>query len=244
VEIFVLYGILVGFIAGFFGVGGGTILVPLLLGLGYNIKEAVGITIIQMLFSSVYGSYVHYKEGRLDVKIVLFLALGGSIGAFLSAYFVQLVSNRFLELLFLTVIIFATIKLFYTPSSALKERTLSPLILFSLGLFVGIGAISIGVGGAIFIIPFLNAFLGYPLKKAVVASLFFVAFSSISAFVNWAIEGQLLYKEGLTIGLFSMLGVYVGIRLAGRVKVKNFKALMLLLNGTVLVYLIQKIVLV
>ena len=116
--------------------------------------------------------------------MVLFLALGGSVGAFLSAYVVQWVSNTALELFFLSVIVLSLAKLFYTPHEPAKQKVLSPMVLVGVGVFVGVGAISIGVGGAIFIIPFLNAYLGYPLKKAVVAALFFVAFSSVSALMD------------------------------------------------------------
>lgn len=48
------FGVITGLISGFFGVGGGMILVPLLLVSGYVMKEAVAISIMQMVFSSIY----------------------------------------------------------------------------------------------------------------------------------------------------------------------------------------------
>ena len=43
------FGILTGIISGFFGVGGGMVLVPMLLISGFLMKEAVSISIMQMV---------------------------------------------------------------------------------------------------------------------------------------------------------------------------------------------------
>ena len=59
-------GLLAGILAGLFGIGGGAIIVPMMILLGNDIKIAIGISIMQMIFSSVYGSYVNYKKKNLD----------------------------------------------------------------------------------------------------------------------------------------------------------------------------------
>jgi len=61
----ILLGTGVGVLSGFFGIGGGTILVPLLLMLGYETKAAIGISVLQMVFSSIYGSYDY--ETNVDI---------------------------------------------------------------------------------------------------------------------------------------------------------------------------------
>ena len=63
-----LFGIITGFTSGFFGIGGGTILVPLLLATGFVMKEAVAISIMQMVFSSIYGSFLNAKKAK-DVEM-------------------------------------------------------------------------------------------------------------------------------------------------------------------------------
>ena len=49
-------GVLTGLISGFFGIGGGTVLVPILLALGYDIKMAIGISVMQMFIAALFGS--------------------------------------------------------------------------------------------------------------------------------------------------------------------------------------------
>ena len=52
------FGLITGFTSGFFfGIGGGSILIPMLLVAGFAMKEAVAISIMQMVFSSIYGSF-------------------------------------------------------------------------------------------------------------------------------------------------------------------------------------------
>jgi len=85
----IIIGIFVGFFSGFLGIGGGTVLVPVLLFLGFGFKEAIGISVTQMMLSSIYGSYLNYKKGLLKIKNGLSLALGGALGAALSGFIVK-----------------------------------------------------------------------------------------------------------------------------------------------------------
>ena len=75
--ILVLVGVLVGTLAGFFGIGGGMILIPILMFLGIDIKTAIGISIVQMVFASVYGSYLNHKRGSLIVGEGIWVGVGG-----------------------------------------------------------------------------------------------------------------------------------------------------------------------
>ena len=124
-----LLGGFVGFLSGFFGIGGGTILVPLLLFLGYDIKAAIGISVVQMMFSSIYGSYLNLKKGSLDVKMVSIIGLGGFVGALFSGVIVANVSGFTLQIVFLSFSVFALLRLFFKVKTHGKEKNAHPLIL-------------------------------------------------------------------------------------------------------------------
>ena len=89
-------GILSGILAGFFGIGGGAIIVPMMILFGNDIKIAIGISIMQMIFSSIYGSYVNYKKRNLDFKDGVFVGIGGLIGASFSGVIVDNVPSNIL----------------------------------------------------------------------------------------------------------------------------------------------------
>jgi len=222
-----IIGVIVGFASGFFGIGGGTVLVPILLFLGFDFKQAVGISVTQMMLSSLFGSYLNYKKGLLKIKSGLSLAVGGALGASLSGLIVKNLSKEILGAVFLTLVFIAIVRFFVSVPEPEKEPPIDNKKLFFIGFFVGMIAISVGVGGAVLITPILVGFLKYRLKTTVSLSLFFVVFSSVSGFISQSLAGHIDYQKGFTIGLASLIGTYFGIKLYHSVNPKHHKKLLL-----------------
>ncbi|MEN4053151.1 MULTISPECIES: sulfite exporter TauE/SafE family protein [Sulfurimonas] len=236
-----LLGSFVGLLSGFFGIGGGTILIPLLLLLGYETKVAIGISVVQMVFSSIYGSYLNNKKGTLDIKMVSVIGIGGFGGALLSGYIAAFLSDRSLEILFLSFATFALFRMFFKTHEDAKEKELHYSLLLLIGALLGAFSMTIGVGGSILLVPILVGFLHVSLKKAVSAGLFFVVFSSVAGLISHAIEGHVDYKSGIIIGLASLLGVYLGIHLKEKVSHRLQKRLLVGFYLFVVLYLANRI---
>jgi len=224
----ILIGIFVGFLSGFFGIGGGTILIPILLFLGFGFKGAIGISVTQMMLSSIFGSYLNYKKGLLKIKKGLSLAIGGAIGAAFSGLIVKYTPKEILGAIFLSLVLIAIIRFFFSGVEINSEEPINNKTLFFIGFFVGMISISVGVGGAILITPILVGFLKYRLKTTVSLSLFFVVFSSIAGFISQSVAGHINYKEGFIIGFASLIGTYIGIKLYHKINPKNHKKLLLI----------------
>lgn len=237
----ILLGVIVGIISGFFGIGGGTILVPLLLLLGYDTKIAIGIAVVQMVFSSVFGSYLNNKKGTLDVIMIGTIGIGGFIGALLSGNITSSFSDEMLEMIFLVFAIFALIRLFFKTKQEKVQRDVSKVVLFIIGFLLGAISMTIGVGGSIILVPILVGFLHVPLKKAISAGLFFVVFSSIAGFISHARLGHIDFESGVIIGLASLFGVYFGIYLKEKVDTTLQKRLLVVFYFLVVLYLVQRI---
>ncbi|MGB5964183.1 MAG: sulfite exporter TauE/SafE family protein [Sulfurimonadaceae bacterium] len=235
-------GAVVGTLSGFFGIGGGTILVPALLFMGYDMKVAIGISIVQMVFSSIYGSYLNLRKGTLDIKMVVMIGVGGFMGALLSPYIIQTLSSTTLELIFLAFVLFALVRMFFKTTEHRDERTAHPVILFLIGVVLGAFSISIGVGGSILLVPILVGFLHVPLKKAVSAGLFFVVFSSVSGLIGLSVSGNIDYESGIIIGLASLVGVAGGIWLKHQVADRQHKIALMAFYIGVLTYLLYRLV--
>ena len=206
-----LFGIFVGLLSGFFGIGGGTILVPMLLFIGFDIKTAIGISVVQMVFGSIYGSYLNLRKGTLDVKMVSIIGAGGFLGALFSGVVVANVDGKILQMVFLSFATFALLRLFFKVKEAKRQREVHPAILFGVGSVLGLFSVSIGVGGSILLVPLLVGFLHVKLKNATSAGLFFVVFSSVSGLISQTLHGVIDFHSGLIIGAFSLIGVYFGV---------------------------------
>ncbi|MEA3419550.1 MAG: sulfite exporter TauE/SafE family protein [Campylobacterota bacterium] len=218
-------GLGIGALSGFFGIGGGTVLVPVLLLMGMEMKAAVGISIMQMVFSSIFGSYLNHRKGSLELGEGLYVGLGGFVGGYLSGYLTAHIPDTVLQYTFILFVLFALYRLLLAPEphEDAESRALPKWLLFVIGIGIGIIAISIGVGGAIILIPLLSGFLHYPIKKAVSAGLFFVVFSSVAGFLGRLMHGEIDLVNGLIIGVASLFGVYFGIWLKDKIHAKKHK---------------------
>jgi len=225
---FIIAGIVTGFFSGFFGIGGGTILVPILIYLGLAFKQAVAISVTQMMISSLFGSFLNYKKGLLKLNDGIFIGIGGSIGALFSGYLASNLSNKTLGIIFLSILAFAIIRFFYAPHESDKEEINNKFLFLMIGFFVGIIAISVGVGGAVMITPILVGLLHFNLKKAVSLSLFFVVFSSTFGFLSMSYYGLIDYKLGFFVAIFSLIGTFIGIKLYHKINPTNHKKQLLI----------------
>ncbi|HFU77538.1 MAG TPA: sulfite exporter TauE/SafE family protein [Epsilonproteobacteria bacterium] len=239
----ILVGIFIGTMSGFFGIGGGMILVPILLVLGFEIKDAIGISIVQMVFSSVFGSFLNHKKGSLIVGEGIFVGFGGFIGGYIGGYVTHFISDIVLQFLFFGLLLFALFRLFFSQNHEddSQTKTLSKALLFVIGLLIGIFAITLGIGGSIILTPLLVGLLHYPIKKAVSAGLFFVAFSSVAGMISRLSTGTIDFHNGLVVAIASLVGVTLGIWLKDHVTSKNHKTALLFLYLFAIVMLVKKI---
>lgn len=236
-----LLGIFIGFFSGFFGIGGGTMLVPVLLYLGFDMKVAIGISILQMVFSSIFGSYLNYKKDLLEFQTGLKIGFGGVLGGLGSGFLVEHLSNTTLGIIFLLFVFLSIIKFFTSPPVYDVPHKDAGIVFVLIGFVVGLFAMSVGVGGSILITPILASFFRYDLKKAVAVGLFFVIFSSIAGVISLSYFGHMDYQSGFILGIFSLLGVYLGINAAYKTNAKRHKHLILILYIIIFAMMFNKI---
>ncbi|TLT06918.1 sulfite exporter TauE/SafE family protein [Aliarcobacter thereius] len=237
----IIFGLLTGFSSGFFGIGGGSILIPLLLLANYGMKEAVSISIMQMVFSSIYGSYLNFQKIKNFLRDGIILGVGSSFGGLTSGYFLPKIPDIYLQYLFIAVLFYTIYTLFKAPASTqIVAPRKSVITLIFIGYLVGIFAMSIGIGGSLILLPILVGFLKYDLKVATALGLFFVIFSSFGGFISTSLFGNMLFYEGLIIGVGSLIGVYFGIKIKEKTKSTSYKNFVLILNLLVLIVTIYK----
>ena len=84
-----LIGAFAGLLSGILGIGGGGIISPLLLMLGFNPKKIAVITAFVVPFSSLSGFLTYWAMGHVEWRILIIVSIAGYIGASLGTAFMQ-----------------------------------------------------------------------------------------------------------------------------------------------------------
>lgn len=109
--------ILFGFIGGIFGgmgMGGGTMLIPLLtIFLNFSQKVSQGFNIFSFLFMAIFALIIHFKNKLVDIKSVIPIVLSGLLFSMGGALLATLVDGKILKLIFgIFLILLAVIEIF------------------------------------------------------------------------------------------------------------------------------------
>ncbi len=268
--ILALVGLFTGITAGFFGIGGGEIVVPSAIFAHFSYSHAVGISLMQMLFSSVVGSIINYKKGLLDLKEGSFAAFGGLMGAILGSFILKIIDDKILMAVFVVVVCYTFIKYAFSNNkkpehfeemhfdlhannkTPEKKRSLpfvsmdrTHVVLMLAGFVTGIFSIPLGMGGGILMVPFLGYFLKYDSKKIVPLGLFFVVFASLSGVIslyNGRVLDNISVQAGVITGIGAFLGVGIGIKLIALANEKVHKILLLLIYALSILATLHKLI--
>ncbi|MFB5628531.1 MAG: sulfite exporter TauE/SafE family protein [Nitrosarchaeum sp.] len=107
-----------GIISSFFGIGGGTVFVPLMVvGLGMTMKRAAPTSQFILLFASLSGIITHSILGHPDFIQAGLLAAGAFFGGIIGARISLDIKERYLQILVSVIIIIAAFKLFFDSAA-------------------------------------------------------------------------------------------------------------------------------
>jgi hypothetical protein len=234
-------GLVLGFLIGLTGVGGGALVAPALytaLGLPYG--EAVAISLVYSLFAKVVSAIQHVKQGTVLWKITLLYGLAGIPGAVLGSRLVYVVgasSGRKLPFVMSGVLLFvAALLMLEEPVQRLVawEKPLSPHQInwvtagliggFQLGVGALMGMTSVG-SGSLVILSMLYLFRMSAREivgSNIVIALIMVLPAGLTHYaaggLNWRLVGPLV--------LGSVGGAVLGARSAMRVPDRPLKLAM------------------
>ena len=112
--ILILTGITVGFASGYFGIGGGFLIVPgLLFDGGLNIIQAVGTSLMAVGTFGVVTAARYAISGDLNIIISVLFILGGVLGGWIGARYASRVPKRRLTQIFAIIVIVVAIYIIY-----------------------------------------------------------------------------------------------------------------------------------
>lgn len=238
-----LLAVLVGISLGLVGSGGSILTVPILVYImGVDPVLATAYSLFIVGATSLVGGVQNALQRKVDFKTVLVFGIPSIVAVYLArAYLIPLIPEVLftadgfeltkpiaLMLLFSVVMILAAISMIRPESQRKNDENTEinynyPLILLE-GTLVGVVTGLVGAGGGFLIIPALVLLARMPMKLAVGTSLFIVAVKSLLGFMGDVQSDIPLDWNLLAIFTFlSVIGVFIGIFLAGKIKGDQLK---------------------
>jgi uncharacterized membrane protein YfcA len=110
--VYVVIGFLGGFFGGVFGVGGASILIPLMvIVLKMTQHQAQG-TSLAVIVLSFFSMLVYYKKGYVNLTVASLIGLGFIIGGFFGANVADMLPENILKKCFAVVLLSTAVKIF------------------------------------------------------------------------------------------------------------------------------------
>lgn len=192
-------GALAGFLAGFFGVGGGFVLVPILLffyqttGVTSLVSThlAFGTSLLIIIFASGSSAIQYARNGHVVWKAVLLIGAGSIIGGFGGALIAGALEGRVLRQIFAVVLLVVAVQLLSSTRKNKGEEMppLFPPALLLAGVCVGLVSALAGVGGGVVSIPIMHLLFRFPFKKALGTSSATIVITALAAGTGYAVRG-------------------------------------------------------
>lgn len=181
-------GLLAGLLSGLFGVGGGTVIVPLLvLALGFDQRLGAGTSLAAIVPTATVGVVSYALHDSVAWIPALLLAAGAVVGAQIGTWLLPRLSLTILRWTFVGFLVVVIVSLFIVVPSREAVLELTPLTgvgLIALGVVTGVIAGLIGVGGGIVVVPALIMLFGTSDLIAKGTSLFMMIPTAVSGTIG------------------------------------------------------------
>lgn len=157
-------GLAAGLLSGLFGVGGGTIIVPMLvLLLGFDQRLAAGTSLAAIVPTAAVGVVSYALHGSVAWIPAIILAVGAVFGAQIGTWLLARLPQNALRWGFVGFLVFVIVMLFVVIPSRDAELVLTWWTgagLVVLGVVTGILAGLLGIGGGVVVVPALMLLFG------------------------------------------------------------------------------------
>jgi uncharacterized membrane protein YfcA len=234
-----LASIIIGLSLGLIGGGGSILAVPILVYLfKISPEQSTTYSLFIVGFTSMIGSYSHYKLGNLKMKSAIIFAVPSIISLlFIRKLILPLIPSTIAtlngfaitkDLLIMVVFALLMVATSYSMIKKSKTQTENPEINFTMlaliGLFVGVIIGFLGAGGGFLIIPALLFFGNLPMKQAVGTSLFIIFINSMIGFTGDLLGGITVnFKFLALISIMAVAGLIIGTWLSKKIDGNKLK---------------------
>jgi len=171
---YLMLGAIAGFLGGLFGIGGGTVLVPVLLMLfeaqhfapEHTMHLALGSSMAIILFTALASLRKHHQHGAVNWQVVRNITPGILLGTALGALFAAIIPARGLGIVFALFVYVAAIQILLDLRPHAARQLPGTFGMTLTGTFTGWLSSLVSIGGGTVVIPFL-IWCNVPLRHAI-----------------------------------------------------------------------------
>ncbi|MBO4317093.1 MAG: sulfite exporter TauE/SafE family protein [Mailhella sp.] len=244
-SVFLVYcilGAVAGVLAGLLGIGGGTVVVPMLV-FAFEWQHippavlmhlAIGTSLASIMFTAVSSALAHHRRGAVDWTVVKYISLGILAGTWGGSFVAAHIPARFLQLFFVVFLFYVAANMLLNKAPSPTRRLPGMAGMTAAGLAIGGISSLVGIGGGTLSVPFLvwhnvdmkravgtSAAIGFPIALAGTAGYVFNGLHS-PALPEYAL-GYVYLPALAGIVVVSMLTAPLGASIAHRLPVPKLK---------------------
>ncbi len=215
---FIGIGLVAGVLSGLFGVGGGTIVVPLLVAVAaFSQRLASGTSSAAIIPIAAVGAVSYALAGHVDYLAAGLLAAGAVVGAQIGVRLLHRLRESVLRWIFVGFLLVVVVSLFIVIPAREADIEItgwSGAALVLTGLITGTASGLIGVGGGIIVVPAMILVFGASDLVAKGTSLLMMIPTSLSGTIGNIRRRNVDLVAGLSVGLAACATAPLGVLLA------------------------------
>jgi uncharacterized protein len=264
-----LISIPVGLIGSLTGLGGASILVPLLVALGVPVKEAIASAMVSVVATSSGSASAYVRERLANVRIAMYLEMFTSVGAIIGASITTSIAPVYLYFFFAAFLMTSFLRprrrgpASDTSAAAAKGRLSRWLelegsyfdeatkdtvvyradrpLLGGLGMMVaGVAAGMLGIGAGAFKVTVQENVLKLPPKVASTTSNFIVGMTALAGTSVYLGSGLLNVTLMAPMAIGATIGAVAGGRLLNRLEGRTLRVLFFAVVVSLIIQMLRK----
>jgi uncharacterized membrane protein YfcA len=235
-----------GLVGALTGLGGGIIIVPMLtLGLGIDIRYAIGASLISVIATSSGAAAAYVRQGYTNVRLGMLLEVATTVGALVGAYIAGMVTTSVIGVIFGLVLLYSAYRSFLRredhiviestdkwadrlrlnstfptasgkqPYAVQRVRT-GFSMMFAAGIFSGL----LGIGSGIFKVLAMDQAMRLPFKVSTTTSNFMIGVTAAASAGVYLHRGYIEPEIAFPVMLGVLFGATLGAKVLARANVK------------------------
>ena len=238
-----------GLLGALFGLGGGIIIIPALtLGFGYDMRLAIGASLIAVIATSTGAATRYVEKGQTNIRLAMVLEMATTAGAVVGAFIAVYLNQIILVIAFGLVLLYSAYYMFrrsesesvcppgpcdgFDLSCSYQDVAEGKQVEYGVkglkkGMVASAGAGSIsgllGVGGGIIKVPVMNLWMGVPMRAACATSNFMIGVTALAGAIVHYGYGDVVPVLAAMVAVGVFAGAAIGTRLTDRIRGAKLK---------------------